>query len=146
MTNKNNKNKLLDIFRQKCRKNKISLTPQRVEIYTVLSKSHDHPSAEDIYERVKKTFPDISVYTVYRTLTTFSDIGLIDVVEGYGQPKRYDIDTNTHHHFRCKSCNTIIDFQDRNYAKLKAPQKIQKKYHVTNIKVVVEGLCDKCEK
>ncbi len=136
----------LDEFREKCRRNKINITPQRVAIYSILTESRNHPTAEDIFNLVRQSFPDISIDTVYRTLSTFTQMGLLDVVEGYGEAKRYDPDIEPHHHFRCKKCNEIIDFQETTYNNIKAPAEIESKYHVTNIKVVVEGLCKKCEK
>jgi Fur family peroxide stress response transcriptional regulator len=138
------KKELLDAFRDKCRQNNLSLTPQRIAIYSILTESHNHPTSEDIYNRVKEMFPDISIDTVYRTLTVFSQMGIVDVVEGYGEAKRYDPDLEPHHHFRCKKCNTIVDFHEAGYNNLKAPNEIKKKYRVTNIKVIIEGLCDKC--
>ena len=138
------KKELLEAFREKCRRNNVSLTPQRVAIYSILTESYNHPAAEEIFDRVKETFPDISIDTVYRTLGIFSQMGIIDVVEGYGEAKRYDTDVLPHHHFRCKRCNAIVDFQEKSYDKLKAPAVIRRKYRVESIKVVVEGLCDKC--
>lgn len=135
---------LLEAFREKCRRNNVSLTPQRIAIYSILAESYIHPTAEDIFNRVRETFPDISIDTVYRTLGIFSQMGIIDVVEGYGEAKRYDTNVEPHHHFRCKRCNAIIDFHEKSYNKLKVPAVIKKKYRVTNIKVVIEGLCDKC--
>jgi Fur family peroxide stress response transcriptional regulator len=139
------KKELLEKFREKCRRNNVSLTPQRVSIYSILTESYIHPTAEDIFNRIRETFPDISIDTVYRTLGIFSQMGIIDVVEGYGEAKRYDPDTEPHHHFRCKRCNEIVDFHETSYNKLKVPAAIKKKYSVTNIKVVIEGLCEKCK-
>jgi Fur family peroxide stress response transcriptional regulator len=140
----NKQKELLELFREKCRQRGISVTPQRVAIYSVLFDAKDHPDAENIYNRVKVTFPDISIDTVYRTLSTFSEMGLVDEVEGYGEAKRYDPDVKPHHHFRCKKCNKIVDFQDERLNKLHIPAEISKKYSVYNIKVIAEGLCDKC--
>jgi Fur family peroxide stress response transcriptional regulator len=120
------------------------VTPQRVAIYSEMIKSKEHPCAEDVFKQVKKTFPDISLDTVYRTLTTFAEIGLIKVVEGYGEAKRYDPDMTNHHHFRCRKCNKIVDFHDSGYDSLKTPKKFKKGYEVSNIKVVLEGLCNRC--
>lgn len=148
----NIKNKLaetkdpLEAFRSVCRQRKISVTPQRTAIYSILTDSRDHPTTEDVYDRVRQVFPDISLDTVYRTLGLFSDMGIIDVVEGYGEAKRYDPDVEPHHHFRCKRCNAIVDFQESGYDKIVAPEQISRKYRITNIKVVVEGYCDRCAK
>jgi Fur family peroxide stress response transcriptional regulator len=119
------------------------MTPQRLAIYTA---SKDHPSAENIFNRVRKTFPDIAFDTIYRTLSTFSEIGVVHVVEGYGEAKRYDPDTKPHHHFRCKSCNKIVDIHGDIFGKIDVPPAIKKKYNVSNVKVVLEGSCDGCQK
>jgi Fe2+ or Zn2+ uptake regulation protein len=120
------------------------MTPQRLAIYKVLIESTEHPSAENIFNRVRATFPDIAIDTVYRTLSTFSEIEVIHVVEGYGEAKRYDPDTEPHHHFRCKRCNKIVDLYGDIFGKLKIPNKIKQKYNVSNVKVVLEGACDEC--
>jgi Fur family peroxide stress response transcriptional regulator len=140
----NRQKEALESFRDKCRRRGISITPQRVAIYSVLVDAKDHPDAENIYNHIKVTFPDISIDTVYRTLSTFCAMGLIDEVEGYGEAKRYDPVLKPHHHFRCKKCNKIVDFQDDGFDNLKLPKAIREKYSVSNIKVVAEGLCDEC--
>jgi Fur family peroxide stress response transcriptional regulator len=140
----NKQKDMLEPFREKCRQRRISITPQRVAIYCLIFDAKNHPTAEDVYNRVKLTFPDISIDTVYRTLSTFAEMGLVDEVEGYGEARRYDPDTKPHHHFRCKKCNKIVDFQNERLNKLHIPAEISRKYSVSNIKVIAEGLCDKC--
>jgi Fur family peroxide stress response transcriptional regulator len=115
-------------------------------IYELLIEATDHPSSEEVYDRIKKKFPDISLDTVYRTLTTFSDIGVINTVEGYGEAKRYDPEIEPHHHFRCKSCNNIIDFCNTVYDNLEIPREFRKNFKITNLRVVLEGVCEKCAK
>ena len=139
-----NTEKLLSLFRKKCREHGLSMTPQRLAIYRALIESNDHPSAENIFNRVRTSFPDIAIDTIYRTLSTFSEIGIIAVVEGYGEAKRYDPDTESHHHFRCSKCNKIVDLHGDIFGKLRIPPKIKKQYNVSNIKVVLEGACDGC--
>jgi len=77
---------------------------------------------------------------------TFSKIGITNVVEGYGQPKRYDPDMNTHHHFRCIQCNSIIDFNNKDYDNITVPEELNRQFSVIRKKVVLEGLCSKCRK
>ena len=136
----------LDLFRETCRRQGVSITPQRVAIYRLLTASKDHPDAEEIYGRVKVSFPDISIDTVYRTLSTFAQMGLVNEVEGYGQAKRYDPDLKPHHHFRCRKCEKIIDFEEDGLNNLKLPKAIRGKYSISSVKVVVEGLCDVCRR
>ena len=136
----------MDIFYRKSKEHGLKITPQRTAIYQELLKAKDHPSADIIYKKILKTIPNISFDTVNRTLLTFSKIGITNIVEGYGQPKRYDPDINTHHHFRCIQCNSIMDFYDKNYDNIAVPEEINKQCTVISRKVVLEGLCSKCRR
>jgi Fur family peroxide stress response transcriptional regulator len=111
-----------------------------------LLKSNDHPNAEALHKRVKKIIPDISLDTVNRTLITFSKIGIIKDVEGYGEPRRYDPNIENHHHFRCLICSSLIDFEYKPYNDIIIPGDINKRFTVHNKKVLLEGYCDKCLK
>ena len=137
---------LMARFRNKCKANHLKSTPQRTAIYRELIKSEDHPSASVIYLKARKLFPDISFDTVNRTLLTFHEIGIVTLVEGYGEPKRFDPDTEPHHHFRCIKCNNIIDVHHKSFDSLKIPAEIRRKYKVLNKRVVIEGICEKCGK
>ena len=134
----------LDLFREKCKENHLKITPQRIVIYRELLKSKDHPNAEALHRKIKKIIPDISLDTVNRTLITFSKIGIVKNVEGYGEPRRYDPNIKNHHHFRCVSCNSLIDFDFKPYDDIIIPGNITKKFSVIHKKVLLEGYCDKC--
>jgi Fur family peroxide stress response transcriptional regulator len=136
----------LDLFREKCRENNLKITPQRIVIYRELLKSKDHPNAEALHKRMKKIIPDISLDTVNRTLLTFSKIGIVKNVEGYGEPRRYDPKIENHHHFRCVNCNSLIDFNYKLYDDITIPGDIKKRFSVINKKILIEGYCDKCRK
>lgn len=136
----------LDMFWRRSRENGLKRTPQRTAIFQELLKAKDHPTAEGIYKRIVKKIPNISFDTVNRTLLTLSKTGLIKVVEGYGQAKRYDPDPAIHHHFRCLRCGRIIDFHNKDYDTIAIPAEITKRFRVKSKKVVLEGLCGGCEK
>lgn len=137
---------LMALFRHKCKEHNLRITPQRSAIYKELIKSKDHPSASTIFNQVREIFPDISFDTVNRTVLTFAEIGVVSTVEGYGEPKRFDPNTDLHHHFRCIKCNKIIDFQHKSFDRIKIPQDIQKQFTVLSKRVLLEGICDKCVK
>jgi Fur family peroxide stress response transcriptional regulator len=139
-------NTMMEIFYRKSKEHGLKITPQRTAIYQELLKAKDHPSADMIYRRIAKKIPNISFDTVNRTLLTFSKIGITNIVEGYGQPKRYDPDMNTHHHFRCIQCNSIIDFNNKEYDNITVPEELNRQFSVIRKKVVLEGLCSKCRK
>ena len=132
------------LFLDKCRGNRIRITDQRLAIYKELSKSLDHPSADKIFKKIKNKFPGISFDTVNRTVLTFSNIGLIRMVEGCGDVRRFDPDTRQHHHLRCIKCHSIIDFQNKTYDELQIPKKIPLNFKVLSKKVILEGSCQDC--
>lgn len=135
-----------EIFRTKCREENLKITPQRMIILESLINDKSHPSADIVFQRVRKKIPNVSFDTVNRTLLSFVDMGLLKVVEGYGRPKRFDPDTDNHHHFQCLKCNKIIDFNDRSFDAIEVPAAIKNKFTITGKKVVLEGLCDSCSK
>lgn len=145
MLNKNKQNSFA-LFKDRFKQYNLNITPQRIAIYQELIKSKNHPDSENIFRRIKNIFPEISLDTVYRTLSKFAEIGLIHIVEGYGEAKRYDPNTNNHHHFRCRQCYKIVDFYDECYDNLRVPKAFQKSFKVTNIKIILEGKCDECLK
>ena len=69
-------------FVETCRRHQLKVTPQRVAIYKALIQSRQHPTADMMYQEVREKYPNISFDTVNRTLLTFSEIGVVDVVEG----------------------------------------------------------------
>ena len=135
-----------EIFRTKCREANLKITPQRTIILESLINDKSHPSADIVFQRVRKKIPNVSFDTVNRTLLSFVDMGLLKVVEGHGRPKRFDPDMDNHHHFQCLKCNKIIDFDDRSFDAIEVPAAIKNKFTVTGKKVVLEGLCDSCRK
>lgn len=133
-------------FIDTCRRHQLKITPQRVAIYRELMQSRQHPTANMIFNTIKLAFPNISFDTVNRTLMTFAEIGVVDVVEGFGAPKRFDPDTNAHHHLHCTACGRIIDFTYEGYAQLDVPEAISRSFTVTSMRVVLKGICEACSR
>lgn len=136
----------LDEFIEKCKASGLKITPQRIAIYQAVLNSCDHPSAEAIYRSVREAHPNISFDTVNRTLLTFAEMGLIQIVEGSGDVRRFDSNTELHHHLRCNQCGAIIDFYHKKYNQLEIPEEIEEKFSVNRIRVVLEGICRSCQK
>ena len=139
-------NEMMDKFRVACREAGLKITPQRIEVYKVLIESKEHPSAEMVYQKVKKVVPNISLDTVNRTLLTLNRIGTACVVEGSGEPKRFDGNLNSHQHFKCISCHRIIDFYHKPFDTIEIPKAISKKFKIIKKTVYFEGVCDLCQK
>ncbi len=133
-------------FVEHCKKYRLRITPQRCAVYKELLKSKKHPTADEMFQTVKKEFPNISYDTVNRTLLTFAEIGLVDVVSTKGGPRRFDPVMDNHHHFHCVNCGKIIDFYSEQYSNLQIPQNIKDDFTVFSQRVVLNGLCKQCRK
>jgi Fur family ferric uptake transcriptional regulator len=120
------------------------MTSQREIILKELQDSHQHLTADELYERVKKIMPRISLATVYRNLETLSEAGIIGKLEISGRQKRFDSDVHPHDHIYCLECHRVdnIDF-DRNLVNPSAVAS-DKGYRITGYRVEFKGICATC--
>lgn len=82
---------------------------QRDCIKEFLEGRKDHPTADVVYMNVRKSFPNISLGTVYRNLTLLADIGEIARIRVGDGVDHFDADTTPHYHFICKECGSVMD-------------------------------------
>ncbi len=134
----------LDDFESACKAAGLKLTHQRLEIYHALVVALDHPSAETVYQRLKKRMPTISLDTIYRTLTTFESHGLIRKVQTAESQARFEAQMLQHHHLICDKCKEIIDFQWRVFDESNLPEAVTGWGKIQHKNVVLHGICDKC--
>ena len=87
----------------------IKYSRQRECIKNFLVSRYDHPTAETIYQNIKKDFPNISLGTVYRNLTLLCSLGVIQKISAGTGPDRFDGNTSPHYHFICKCCGSVLD-------------------------------------
>lgn len=132
-------------FQTRCRETGLKVTPQRMAVYKVLVETTEHPSAEVVYQKVRRTLPSISLDTVNRTLLTLNDMGAAFVVEGSGDAKRFDANLSTHQHFKCLKCRRILDFHHEPFDQIDVPANLTGRVTVLRKTVYLEGLCDRCK-
>ncbi len=82
---------------------------QRESIKNFLIGRYDHPTAETIYENMKREYPRISLGTVYRNLSLLADLGEIQKLSTGIGPDRFDGNSAPHYHFICKDCGCVMD-------------------------------------
>lgn len=131
-------------FIERCRQAGLKVTPQRLAIYNLLMDCADHPSADWVYRKITGTWPTISFDTVNRTLLTFAEIGVIATVESYSLFRRFDSQTEQHHHQHCIKCGQITDFCDSSLDDALLSKHIGNGFAVTGARVVISGLCSDC--
>jgi len=131
-------------FATTCKAHHLKVTPQRVAIYRELIGYTAHPTVDDMYQIIKNEFPNISYDTVSRTMLTFAEIGIVDLVEVYGGAKRFDPNVSDHHHLHCVACGEIVDFHNDPYNDLSIPEEFRQKFRVISSRVVLKGICEQC--
>ena len=131
-------------FQKICRSNGLKLTHQRLQIFSELASSSEHPSAESIYKSLVSRYPSLSLDTVYRTLFTFEKLGIISKVQALDDRARFDGNPVPHHHMVCTKCKNIIDFYWPAFDDMQLPHETKKWGRVKSIQVELRGGCDSC--
>jgi len=85
------------------------MTSQRRVMLEEIRKANIHPTADEIYECVRKILPRISLGTVYRNLEVLCASGLIQRIGPLASQMRYDCDTENRYHLRCIRCGKVED-------------------------------------
>ena len=124
--------------------NGLKITPQRLMIFKVLENNTTHPSAEEVYTRVKETYPTVSFTTIYKTLETLKKLGEIKELIIDEDRKHYDPNTNTHHHVICSGCKKILDIFDDFSPYIKLPDAVKNDYTVSGFQIAFYGTCKEC--
>ncbi|MFW6281848.1 MAG: Fur family transcriptional regulator [bacterium] len=91
------------------RKTKHRMTKQRKLILEVLRSTTTHPTADWIYEQVKKEISNISLGTVYRNLKLLAEMGEISILDFGSSYSRFDGNPENHYHFSCTNCENVFD-------------------------------------
>ncbi len=90
----------------------LKVTPQRTAVLEALSNLKNHPTTDNIKEYVVRNYPNIAVGTIYKTLETFVEKGLVKKVKTAEDVMRYDAILDKHHHLYCEDTDRIEDFFD----------------------------------
>ena len=140
----NDRDSALSSFVQTCRESGLKVTHQRIEIYRELLESLDHPSAELLHKRLSEKLPTISLDTVYRTLATLEQHGLVSRIQTAGSLARFEAVTTPHHHLICSNCNNVVDFHWSEFEAVDLPAPVGQWGRITSKNVVMYGICSDC--
>ena len=110
---------------RKCKAKGVKLTDQRRIIAKIMSEAQDHPDVNELYIRVSKIDPKISIATVYRTVKLFEEAGILVKHDFKAGKARYEINDDHNHLIDIKT-GEIIEFVDNEIEELQ--KKIAEKY------------------
>lgn len=133
-------------FRELCQRHGLSLTHQREVIYNSLMASPGHPSPEEVFEVVRKQIPSISLATVYKTLHTFVESGMLRELSLHHGSLRVDTNTHPHHHAVCTRCKAVFDLDSSEVEPAKVLGKLPRGFQLQNVSVEIHGLCRQCSR
>jgi Fur family peroxide stress response transcriptional regulator len=122
------------------------LTPQRMAVLTILTQGYEHPSAEQIYERVRVDLPITSLATVYKTVSLLKEMG--EVLElGFGDNRSYYDGRNPspHPHLICVRCRKIVDSGTGVLDKLAEKLGPETGYQILSHRLDFFGICPQCQ-
>jgi Fur family ferric uptake transcriptional regulator len=124
----------------------LRMTRQRQVILRELRKVNSHPSADQVYESVRRRLPRISLGTVYRNLEILSERGFIQKLDLGGTQRRFDGDLTTHYHIRCIKCGCVEDVALKPRTNLEDAVRGVSDYRIIGHSLEFIGLCPRCNK
>jgi Fe2+ or Zn2+ uptake regulation protein len=123
----------------------IAVTPQRLAVMGSLKNRRDHPTAENIYQEVRRQLPAISFNTVYKTLEILCQKGMVRKVNPLHEVARYDGETGPHAHLICRQCHHIVDLDWEPGMVPPRPALNHHGFQVENTSLVFWGICPHCQ-
>lgn len=123
----------------------LRLTPQRQAVLDVLRSSPDHPTAQDVIDRVRRTAPGIGAATVYRTLNLLVEQGYALELALGDAAARYDANTSRHDHVVCVRCGAASDVDAPLPARIASTVENVSGFVVTGHDLRFRGLCPTCQ-
>jgi len=137
----------LDYFTSTLKQTGMRLTPQRIAICKLLSETNTHPTAAMIYELIRGQYPSLSLMTVYNTLNTLVDLGVVNALGNAGDDNvHYDGNTSPHINLACISCHKIEDIDSPKVADLYGEVSNASGFKVLGARMLYYGLCPDCQK
>ena len=130
-------------------------TDQRRKVLDILKDSHDHPTVEDIYVRLRSRDERVSMGTIYRTVELLEKIGLVGRIS-LSHRNRYELlesnsDVKHHYHLVCEKCGRIMDIsEDILAAHAKSLEELVKEvgevsgFQVSGHQFRIFGICRDC--
>lgn len=140
----------MNALKEDLKKKGYKLTPQRRSIVdTIIVNEGKHLTAEEIYDEVKKSCPEIGLATVYRTILLLEELGIISRLDLNDGCSRYEMvhsnETHRHHHLICNICHSVSEVQDDLLDDLEANIQKDYKFKILDHSVKFYGICGECQ-
>jgi len=122
-------------------------TAQRQLLLKVLANSQGHLDAEEVYALAKEQDPNISLATVYRSLSIFKDLGIVQerILDREGNRRHYEMADKAHYHFTCLGCDRVIEFESPLIEQASSELAERLGLDIIHTRVTLDGYCPNCQ-
>jgi Fur family ferric uptake transcriptional regulator len=122
----------------------VRMSRQRRVLLEELRARPCHPTADQLYQRVRQRMPRISLGTVYRNLEVLAEIGEILVIDQAGGQRHYDGNPAAHYHVRCEGCGCVCDVEVKGLGEPERCVGDAAGFAITGHRLEFSGLCPVC--
>jgi Fur family transcriptional regulator, ferric uptake regulator len=123
----------------------LRMTRQRRVILEELAAVTSHPTADELYQRVRRRLPRVSLGTVYRNLEIMAQKGEIQRIGAAGTQRRFDATTAMHYHIRCTSCGRVADLPLKPVNRLEQEAARTSGFTISGHWAEFQGVCPECQ-
>ena len=131
----------IELLTEQLKSKDIRPSYQRIKVLEYLYHKGGHPTVDEIFRALSADIPSLSKVTIYNSLHTLVDAGLVQVVDIDETEKRFDINLTSHGHFQCQACGTIYNFQV-NIDQI--PIDGLNQFEITQKNIYFKGICPNC--
>ncbi len=137
------KKQTLKIDRKRLSSAGLRITNQRALILDIIRRGH--LDADEVYRQARDKQPRLSLSTVYRTLRTLKELGLVEELYFGEAHHHYEVKPSAeHHHLVCLGCGKIVEFECQLCPEMRKEIASKKGFEVTGVEVHMTGYCSKC--
>jgi Fe2+ or Zn2+ uptake regulation protein len=133
------------VLNQRIKQQGYRMTRQRAIVLEELSRTSEHPKADEIYQMVRKRLPHISFGTVYRCLKLLQELGFVRELNFGKSFSRFEANAENHQHFTCTACGKVMDIDEPLAVTTAGVEVGGKKMKVTDYRLEFYGLCRECQ-
>ena len=123
----------------------LRMTKQRQVILEELRSVTSHPTADDMYDMVRRRLPNVSLGTVYRNLEILAETGVVQKLDIGGTKKRFDGNVAIHYHLRCEACGRVDDVHMDTGVDLEEVAAMVTDYTILRHRLEFIGICPGCQ-
>lgn len=120
------------------------MTRQRSVILDTLMSMRSHPTADELYDMVRRQLPSVSLGTIYRNLDVLARSGRVRKLEAGGSQARFDAELEPHHHVRCGACGRVDDVAITQESRMARPEQSMHGFSITGYRIEYDGYCPDC--